>query len=157
MFVPLGTSDKDVRQEKVREEFMAALRIINHCGEEVKRLQQREGDDTAKRAALFRRLEDKFIQMLTVNASHWSSCRAMSNAPGESGSTSTSSNYGVSAGPATPATKRAPVYRRSLSLEQSQNMKEAEVYFRTPHGVSNFVLNLGIDYSPSVPTLLPAT
>lgn len=58
------------------------------------------------------------------NIFRWNS--AMSNAPGESGSTT---SYGTSsASPATTVAKRAPVYRRSLSLEQSQNIKEAEVF-----------------------------
>lgn len=56
----------------------------------------------------------------------------MSNAPGDSGSSSTTSSYVTSTSTATSATtKRAPVYRRSLSLEQSQNMKEAEVFLKT--------------------------
>jgi hypothetical protein len=51
----------------------------------------------------------------------------MSNAPGDMGSNVTS-NYGDSVTPATPVTKRAPVYRRALSLEQSQNIREIEVF-----------------------------
>lgn len=65
----------------------------------------------------------------------------MSNAPGDSGSSTT--NYGTSAAStATPVTKRAPVYRRSLSLEQSQNIKEAEVfqkYFKKRSKEKNFI------------------
>ncbi len=53
--------------------------------------------------------------------------RAMSTAPGDMGSNLASNNYGDSVTPATPVTKRAPVYRRALSLEQSQNIKEIEV------------------------------
>jgi len=52
----------------------------------------------------------------------------MSNAPGDMGSNVTSNNYGDSITPATPVTKRAPVYRRALSLEQSQNIREIEVF-----------------------------
>ena len=52
----------------------------------------------------------------------------MSNAPGDMGSNITSNNYGDSVTPVTPVTKRAPVYRRALSLEQSQNIREIEVF-----------------------------
>lgn len=52
----------------------------------------------------------------------------MSTAPGDMGSNLSSNNYGDSVTPATPVTKRAPVYRRALSLEQSQNIKEIEVF-----------------------------
>lgn len=55
------------------------------------------------------------------------SFRAMSNAPGDMGTTSTSNNNGESIPPAPSITKRAPVYRRALSLEQSQNFKDIEV------------------------------
>ena len=51
----------------------------------------------------------------------------MSNAPGDMGSNITSNN-GDSVTPVTPVTKRAPVYRRALSLEQSQNIREIEVF-----------------------------
>ena len=52
----------------------------------------------------------------------------MSNAPESGLSSNSSSSYGTSVTTAPTAAKRAPVYRRSLSLEQSQNIKEAEVF-----------------------------
>lgn len=52
----------------------------------------------------------------------------MSNAPESGLSSNSNSSYGSSNTSAAPvAAKRAPAYRRSLSLEQSQNIKEAEV------------------------------
>ena len=49
-------ADKDIRQEKVREEFMNSLRNIDQCGEDIKRLQhQRDGEDINKRTTSFRR------------------------------------------------------------------------------------------------------
>ena len=56
----------------------------------------------------------------------------MSTAPGDMGSNLASNNYGDSVTPATPVTKRAPVYRRAFSLEQSQHFI---VYLR--NGTSN--------------------
>ena len=48
--------ERDIRQEKVREEFMGVLRQINQCGEDIKRLQQRDNnDDSTKRTSAFRR------------------------------------------------------------------------------------------------------
>jgi hypothetical protein len=47
--------EKDVRQEKIREEFLTTLRLINQCSEDVKKLQQRDGEDINKRTATFRR------------------------------------------------------------------------------------------------------
>ena len=47
-------ADRDVRQEKVREEFMNSLRQISQCGEEIKRLQQRGTVDPG-RTTSFRR------------------------------------------------------------------------------------------------------
>ncbi|XP_046633192.1 trichohyalin-like isoform X2 [Daphnia pulicaria] len=106
--VPSGAKrDKDVRQEKIREEFITTLRLINQCTEDVKKLQQRDTEDSSKRTTTTFR-------------------RAMSTAPGDMGSNLASNNYGDSVTPATPVTKRAPVYRRALSLEQSQNIKEIE-------------------------------
>ncbi|XP_059351454.1 trichohyalin-like isoform X3 [Daphnia carinata] len=105
--LPTGAKkEKDVRQEKIREEFVATLKLINKFSEDVKKLQQRESDDSSKRTTMFR--------------------RAMSNAPGDMGSTSTSNNTGESITPAPSITKRAPVYRRALSLEQSQSLKDIE-------------------------------
>ncbi len=52
----------------------------------------------------------------------------MSNAPESGLSSNSNSSYGNGTTSAAPiAAKRAPAYRRSLSLEQSQNIKEAEV------------------------------
>nr|CAH0112438.1 unnamed protein product [Daphnia galeata] len=120
--IPSGAKrDKDVRQEKIREEFLTTLRLINQCSEDVKKFQQRDGEDINKRATTFR--------------------RAMSNAPGDMGSNITSNNYGDSVTPVTPVTKRAPVYRRALSLEQSQNIREIENTSSSSHTSNSYVDN----------------
>lgn len=51
--------------------------------------------------------------------------RAMSNATGDPETNSNSSGTVPIS-----AAKRAPAYRRSLSLEQSQNIKEIEVFIK---------------------------
>ncbi|XP_032785045.2 myosin-11 isoform X1 [Daphnia magna] len=118
--LPTGVKrDKDVRQEKIREEFVTTLKLINKCSEDVKRLQQRESDDSSKRTTMFR--------------------RAMSNAPGDMGTTSTSNNNGESITPAPSITKRAPVYRRALSLEQSQNFKDIETTSSSSYASNSYM------------------
>jgi len=87
--------DKDIRQEKVRDEFMNSLRQINQCGEDIKRLQQRDGDEINKRTTSFR--------------------RAMSSVPDDLESRSAAAPV---------AAKRMGAYRRSLSMEQRQKEKD---------------------------------
>jgi hypothetical protein len=56
MFFKNVLLDKDVRQEKIREEFITTLRLINQCTEDVKKLQQRDTEDSSKRTTTtFRR------------------------------------------------------------------------------------------------------
>lgn len=117
-------TDKDTRAEKVRDEFMNSLRQINQYGEDIKRLQQRDGEDGSKRTAAFRRYELNYFAISLI-ISVMFSLRAMSNAPEELSSRSGSSTNGSSA--AVSAKRTQPAYRRSLSLEQRQNMKDNEV------------------------------
>lgn len=121
-------SERDIRQEKVRDEFMNSLRQINQYGEDIKRLQQREGDENAKRASAFRRQVDR-PSLLEKNVILKTTllCRAMSTAPEDSSARSNGNGYGTASNTPLP-TKRHPqqVYKRSLSLEQSQNLKEVD-------------------------------
>ena len=55
IFIPHISTDKDTRQEKVKEEFMNSLRHISQCGEEIKRIQMKDVDDANKRGTSFRR------------------------------------------------------------------------------------------------------
>ena len=50
----ISKKERDIKQEKVRDEFMSSLRQINQYGEDIKRLQQKDNGD-AKRTAAFRR------------------------------------------------------------------------------------------------------
>jgi len=99
--------DKDIRQEKVREEFMNSLRHIDQCGEDIRRLQQqRDGEDINKRTTSFR--------------------RAMSSVPDDGDSRSGAAPI--------PAKRTGGAYRRSLSVEQRGKEKDNQSTSSYGHG-----------------------